>query len=150
MSTPIREAALAAIATRLAAQITDVPIERARRAPVAVGDETLPRLILYGTGFDADETVEPLVVHYTLSFAIVGYCRAGTDLALDQAFAALHARVVAALSGWTPSAAGLGEPVEEGVEFEPLAPEESKIPAGSFTARFSILCLAALGSPYAA
>jgi hypothetical protein len=150
VTTPIREAALAAIATRLAAQITDVPIERARRAAVAVDTEALPRLGLAATGFEADETVEPLAVHYTLSFAVTGYVKARTDLALDQAMSALHARVVAALSGWTPTTGGLGEPAEEGVEFSPLDPDESKIPAGTFTARYSMLCIAALGAPYAA
>jgi hypothetical protein len=150
MTTPIREAALAAIATRLAAQITDAPIERARRAPVDVEQEQLPRIVLAGIDWAADETAEPMVAHYTLGFAVTGYCRARSDLALDQALAALHARVVAALSGWTPTDAGLGEPAEEGAEFTALDPEESKLPAGSFVARFSMLCLAGLGSPYAA
>ena len=85
-----------------------------------------------------------------------GIGQAGADVVTDdwsieaKSWRSLPARVVAALSGWTPTESGLGEPSEEGAEFEALDPEESKTPAGTFTARFSILCLAGLGAPYAA
>lgn len=149
MSTSIREAALAVIATRLAAQIPTATVERARRAPVDTDKETLPRLVLAGADWTADEGAEPLAVHYTLGFAVVGYAAARTGLLTEQALSALHASVIAALAGWTPSEAGMGEPSEEGAEFRLFDTEESAKPAGEFTARFTMLCLAPLGSPYA-
>ena len=150
MSTALREAALAVLATRLAAQITTATVERARRGPVDTDTESLPRLVLTGADWTADEGAEPLTVHYTLGFVVVGYAAARTGLATEQALSALHASVVAALAGWTPSTAGLGEPAEEGAEFRLFDTEESAKPAGEFTARFNMLCLAAIGSPYAA
>lgn len=155
MTTPIREAALAAIAARLTAQIPTATVERARRAPVDTDTETLPRLILTGTDWQADETAEPGATHYTMGFAVAGYYRAtaglkaaAADLSAEQAGTALHAQVVAALAGWTPTTDGLGEAAEEGAEFRMFDADESEKAAGEFTARFSMLCLAPLGSPY--
>jgi hypothetical protein len=45
---PLREAALAAIAERLATQLADVAVERARRAPVDTDAEPLPQLVVRG------------------------------------------------------------------------------------------------------
>jgi len=150
MPTPLREAALAAIASRLVASIPAAVVERARRAPVDADRELLPRLILTGTSWEADEGAEPGITHYTMGFVVTGYARAATDLALEQALSALHAATVAALAGWTPVVDGLGEAAEEGAEFQIYDAEESAKPAGEFTARFSMLCLAPLGSPYTA
>jgi hypothetical protein len=148
--TPLRETALAAIAARLVAQIATAAVERARRAPVDTDREPLPRLILTGASWDADETAEPGVTHYTMGFIVQGYARAATDLALEQALSTLHAATVAALAGWTPTQDGLGEATEEGADFELYDAADSEKPAGAFTARFSMLCLAARGSPYTA
>jgi hypothetical protein len=148
MSTPSREVALAAIAARLAVELLDVPTERARRSavdPVAEG----MRLVLTGEDWAADTSQEPGITHYTLGFAVAGYLAAGSDLACEQALSALHARVVAALCGWTPTDPGLGEPVELGAEFELYDAEDSARPAGEFRARFEMLALAATGQPYA-
>jgi hypothetical protein len=150
MSTPLRESALAAVATRLAAQIPTATVERARRAPVDLDNEALPLLVLTGGDMSADETSEPGATHYTLSLAIAGYARARTDLAAEQAVTALHAQVVAALAGWEPAIAGIGNTAEEGAEFEIYDAEASKAPAGTFAARFSILLIAATGNPYTA
>jgi hypothetical protein len=150
MPTPLRETALAAIAARLVAQIPAAVVERARRAPVDADRELLPRLILSGASWEADEGAEPGITHYTMGFVVTGYARAATDLALEQALSALHAATVAALAGWTPAVDGLGEAAEEGAEFQIYDAEESAKPAGEFTARFSMLCLAPLGSPYTA
>ena len=59
MPVPLRAAALAALAARLAAQLPIVVLERARRAPVDTDTEALPRLVLTGTDWEADETAEP-------------------------------------------------------------------------------------------
>ena len=150
MSTSVRETALAAIATRLTAQVTTATVERARRSPVDVDKETLPRLVLNPTDWVADETAEPLAVHYTLSFAVVGYATARTNILAEQAMGTLHAQTVAALSGWTPTEDQLGELTEEGAEFALLDAEDSAKPVGEFTARFSMLCLASIGNPYSA
>ena len=148
--TPLRETALAAIAARLVAQVPAATVERARRAPVDADRELLPRLILTGASWDADETAEPGVTHYTMGFVVQGFARAATDLALEQALSALHAATVAALAGWTPAVDGLGEAAEEGADFELYDAKDSEKPAGEFTARFNMLCLAPLGSPYTA
>jgi hypothetical protein len=148
MTTPLREAALAAIAARLATELPDVPAERARRSavdPVAEGT----RLVLTGEDWAADTSQEPGITHYTLGFAVAGYLAAGSDLAAEQALSALHAKVVAVLCGWTPAVAGLGKPVELGAEFELYDAEDSARPAGEFRVRFEMLALAATGQPYA-
>lgn len=148
MPTALRETTLAAIAARLTAQITTATVERARRGPIDTDRETLPRLVLTGTDWTADEAAEPGMVHYTLGFAVAGYAGARTDLAAEQALSALHAQVIAALAGWTPATAGLGEPAEQDAEFRLYDAEESAKPAGEFVARFSVLITAALGNPY--
>ena len=73
-----------------------------------------------------------------------------SDLAIEQALSTLHARVVAALVGWTPQLPGIGEVSEEGAEFRLYDADESAKPAGEFAARFSVLCIGGLGIPYAA
>jgi hypothetical protein len=150
MSTPLREAALAAIAARLTSQLSGVAVERSRRAPVDVDKEHLPRVVLTATDWTADETAEPLATHYTLGFTVSGYVTNHADLAVELAMSALHARVVAALAGWTPDTAGVGEVSEEGAEFRLYDADESARPTGEFAARFSILCIGGLGNPYAA
>lgn len=142
--TALRETAIAAVAARLTAQIPTATVERARRGPVDTDKETLPRLVLAATDWTADETAEPLAVHYTLSFAVTGYAAARTGLATEQALTALHALVTAALSGWTPTEASLGEASEQDAEYRLLDAEESAKPAGEFTARYSMLCLGPL------
>jgi hypothetical protein len=148
MPTQIREAALAAIADRLAAELPAVELERARRAPVDTDKEPLPRLVLTGTDWEADETAEPGSTHYTMGFVVAGYGRNTTDLGLEQGLSELHASVVAALAGWTPAVDGLGEAVEQGAEFRLYDTDESAKPAGEFLARFSMLAIAPLGSPF--
>lgn len=148
MPTPLREAALAAIAARLAAELPDVPLERARRSPVDTDKEPMPRLVLTGTDWEADETAEPGQTDYTLGFVVAGYARATTDLGIEQALSDLHASAVAAIVGWTPAVDGLGEVSELGADFRLYDTEESRKPAGEFLARFSILAIAPLGSPF--
>lgn len=148
-STPLREAALTAIAARLQAQLLDVVVERARRAPVDVDAETLPRLILRGEDWQADDTEEPGRTHYQLGFSVTGFVSAATDLAAEQALSLLHARVVEALAGWTPSTAGLGDVAEQGAEFSLYDSEDAARPAGEFLARFSMLAIGPSGGPWA-
>lgn len=150
MPTPIREAVLAAVAARLDVELPSIVLERARRAPVDTDKELLPRLVLTGTDWEADETAEPGSTHYTMGFVVAGYVRDPTDLGVEQGLSDLHASVVAALAGWTPAVDGLGEAAEQGAEFRLYDTDESSKPAGEFLARFSMLAIAPLGSPYAA
>lgn len=150
MTTPLRETAFAAVVARLAAQLSGVTVERSRRSDVDVLKEDLPRAVVSAIDWQPDESVEPGVVHYTLTIAVQGFVRARTGTLADQAASALHASVVAALAGWTPATAGLGDVAELDVEFQPHDSADSKVATGEFTARFSLLCLAVLGSPYTA
>ena len=145
---PLREAALAAIATRLATALPDVVVERARRAPVDTDAETLPRLVLRGDDLDADEGQEPGRTHYQVGFVVAGFAAGSTDLAAEQALSLLYARVVAALAWWTPVEPGLGDVAERRTEFVLYAAEDSARPAGEFQARFVLLAVAPSGGPF--
>jgi hypothetical protein len=85
MTAPVVEAALAAIAARLASAVPGAAVERARRSPVDLDAETLPRLVLQVDSLDADSTAEPGVTHYRLSFIVVGSANGANDLAAQQA-----------------------------------------------------------------
>jgi hypothetical protein len=146
--TALRETALAAIATRLTAQIPTATVERARRAPVDVTKERLPRLVVTGGDLAADESNEPGMTHYTLDFAVTGHATARTDLALEQALSDLQAKVTAALAGWQPATDNIGNTTEQGAEFVIADAEESAVPAGMVVCRFSILLIAATGNPF--
>ncbi len=148
-TTPLREAALAAIADRLTTTLPDVVVERARRAPVDVDAETLPRLIVRGEDWQADDTEEPGRTHYRIGFSVTGFASATTDLAAEQALSLLHARVIEALAGWTPSTAGLGDVAEQSAEFSLYDADDSARPAGEFLARFSMLAIGPSGGPWA-
>ena len=145
---PLREAALAAVAARLAEQVPTAVVERARRAPVDTDVESLPRLILLGGAIEADETAEPGRTHYQIGFVVQGYAAGADDLAAEQALSLLHADIVVALAGWTPDAPGLGDISERGAEIGLFAVEDSATPAGSFEARFALLAIAPTGGPF--
>jgi hypothetical protein len=145
---PLREAALAAIADRLTTQLVDVAVERARRAPVDTDAETLPRLVVRGDDLEADDTHEPGRTHYRLGFGVSGFAAGTTDLAAEQALSLLHARVVAALAGWTSAVPGLGDVAEQGAEFRLTDAEDSAQPAGEFLARFTMLAVSPAGGPW--
>lgn len=145
---PLREAALAAIADRLATQLPDVAVERARRAPVDTDTETLPRLVVRGDDIEADDGQEPGRTHYRIGFGVSGYAAGVTDLIAEQALSLLHAHTVAALAGWTPATSGLGDITEQGAEFRLYDAEDSARPAGEFLARFTILAVGPAGGPW--
>jgi hypothetical protein len=120
-----------------------------RRAPVDVDIDTLPRLILRGEEWQADETEEPGLTHYRLAFSVTGFASAATDLAAEQALSLLHAHLVQTLAGWTPSTPGLGDIAEQGAEFSLYDSDASAQPAGEFLARFSMLAIGPSGGPWA-
>lgn len=146
MPTPLRESILAAAATRLAAAITDVPVERARRAPPALNE--FPRLILRGLSAQPDPTQSPMETFWTFEFEVSGYVTAATDLAAEQALSDLHARVMAALEN-ADLGPGAVQPTAGVAELALYSADDSKTPAGQFSVIFQALSIAPTASPYA-
>jgi hypothetical protein len=146
MPTPIREAILAAVATRLTAQLAGVAVLRAYRA--ALDPRYCPAVVITGTSMDADEDMSFGETQWRIGFAVAGYITAATDLAADQALSDLHARVVAALqdhdlgSGFVQCHVGTAQ-------FELYSTEESAKPAGEFNASFEAMAMTSTKSPYA-
>lgn len=148
MTSPVTEAALAAITARLVAMVPSAVVERARRAPVDIESETLPRLVLHVDSLEADASAEPGATHYRIGLTVIGTAIGTGDLEAQQAVILLHASVVAALAGWTPSTGGLGDIAELGADFLLHDVDQSATPAGEFAARFELLAVAPTGSPY--
>ncbi len=148
MTSPVTEAALAAITARLVAMVPSAIVERARRAPVDIESETLPRLVLHIDNLDADASAEPGATHYRIGLTVVGTAIGTNDLEAQQAVISLHASVVTALAGWTPNTPGLGDVAELGADFLLHDVDQSATPAGEFAARFELLAVAPTGSPY--
>ena len=139
---------MAAVTARLVAALPSVVVERARRTPVDIESETLPRLVLHIDSLEADASAEPSATHYRIGLSIVGTSIGTSDLEAQQAVLTLHASVVAALAGWTPSTTGLGDVAELGADFLLHDVDQSATPAGEFAARFELLAVAPTGSPY--
>jgi len=105
---------MAAVAERLTYTLPDVVTERARRAPVDIDADSLPRLVVTGGDVVADQTMEPGRTHYTITLAVAGFVAASTDLAAEQALSTLYARVVDVLDAWTPGSADAEQPLWAG------------------------------------
>ena len=148
MTSPVTEAALVAVTARLVAMVPSAVVERARRAPVDIESEALPRLVLHIDSLEADASAEPSATHYRIGLSIVGTSIGTSDLEAQQAVLTLHASVVAALAGWTPSTTGLGDVAELGADVLLHDVDQSATPAGEFAARFELLAVAPTGSPY--
>ena len=148
MTSPITEAALDAVTTRLVAMVPSAVVERTRRTPVDIETETLPRLVLQIDNIEADASAEPGATHYRIGLTVVGTAIGTSDLEAQQAVISLHAAVVAALAGWTPSTPGLGDVAELGADFLLHDVDQSATPSGEFAARFELLAVTATGSPY--
>ena len=148
MTSPVTEATLAAVTARLVAALPSAVVERARRAPVDIESETLPRLVLHIDSIEADAGAEPGATHYRIGLTIVGTAIGSSDLDAQQAVISLHASVVTALAGWTPSTTGLGDVAELGADFLLHDTDQSATPAGEFAARFEMLAVAQTGNPY--
>jgi len=147
MTTPIREYVLAAIATRLEAQLPSATIERAMRTEPDPAE--FPLLVLTGGDMVPDETMSPGECFWTIAFTVHGHARGADDLAAEQALSALHAAVVAALQGH--EIGGYAVQLDSGATtLELYDAEVMETPCGVFTAGFSVLAVTPLGSPYAA
>lgn len=148
MPIALREAALAEIAARLTAQLPGVAVERSRRAMVDTDNEALPRVVVRGGDWLADNTQEYGTTHWIIGFSVSGFVGGADDLAAEQALSDLHARVVAALAAWTPATAGLGDIAEADADIRLYDADESAKPAGEFIARFSLLATGPSAHPY--
>jgi hypothetical protein len=146
MPTPIREAILAAVATRLTAQLAGVTVLRAYRA--GLDPRLCPAVIITGTSMDADEDISFGETQWRIGFSIAGYITATTDLAADQAMSDLHARVVAALQDYDLGP-GFVQSNVGSAQFELYPAEESAKPAGEFSASFEAMAMTPAKSPYA-
>jgi hypothetical protein len=93
-----REAALAAIAARLTAQLSGVAVERGRRSMIGA-EEALPRVVLVQGGHEEQEPDAFGTVLMRCDAMVEGYAAAATDAALEAALNDLHARCAAALMG---------------------------------------------------
>jgi hypothetical protein len=146
--TPLREAALAAIAARLAAAIPAATVERARRAPVDTDRERLPRLVVALDGWQADPDSLPGITSYSISVLITGYAAGGDDASARAALAALLGQVAAALDGWAPGPARLGELLPLDADILLYDAADSARPAGELSARYDLTASAPTGAPY--
>lgn len=154
--TPIREALLAAIAARLAAELPEIPVERARRSPPDPEVEgEFPRLVVRGGDLSSSDSESFGETFYGVGAVVTGYVAAppdaeNQDLACEQALSLLHARVVTALVAWQPDGTDLNEVRDAGTaDFLVYDIEDSAVAAGEFTAAFEAVSLRPTGHPYA-
>ena len=141
------DAAMAAVGDRIAAVITDVPLDRDRRSEVA--ERERPRLVLnLGSTPAPDLTQDPGAEYHDIEVTVSGFVAGATDTAARIAINTLRARVHAALNGL---AGGVVFDVQAigGDGAQLYEAEESAKPAGDFTQPFTVRCVTASGSPYA-
>ena len=130
-----REAALAAIAARLTAQLSGVAVERARRSPIDAGD-TLPRVVLVMGGHEEQDPDAVGMVLMRCTAQVEGYVSAATDALLEGAINDLHARCAAALAGVEIAYGSVGDNLW--ITGQGFVPEAALLPAadapiGGFT-----------------
>lgn len=143
----LRDAVLAAVRAQLEAKLPDVPVDRARRAPVA--RQEFPRLIVTGADAFPDPTQTPLLTHWTFQILITGYVAGDDDEDAEGALSLLHARLMEALE-----VASLGDfsiLVTPGpAEMELIDTDRSSWAAAKLAVSISVLAAAVSGYPYAA
>ena len=145
MPDTIWDAAMAAVGDRLAAQITDVPLYRDRRA--AVGEAEVPCMVLTLSGSEQDLAVAAGEAFHSIEIAVTGYAKGPTDTAARIALSSLRARVIAALDGLQSGT--IFDAQSSGSDLTLFDADQSARPAGSFTQTFSVLATTPAGSPYA-
>ncbi len=152
MPTPLREAAIAAIAARLAAAMPAAPVERNRRAPVDSDDETLPRFIIRDGAHHVLASDAHGITLYRVEVSIEGWARATTDEGLGAALHSTHAAVVAALCNAEIEIDDGNQaisPEEVSFEAEPIPARDAARPALSFDLRIGFnLRVPDTGGPY--
>ena len=146
------DAALEAVAERLTDAIPEVPVETDRRSDVP--DEDFPRLVVVDEGDEPDHTQSPGETFYRLIIAVTGYARAyGTeapDTEARQAVNALRAQVIQALHGYQSPDGVVVDAIEASCDRRIYDADESTLPAGEFTSRWSIVTVTPAGNPWVA
>lgn len=148
MPVAVREAAMVAAEARLRAMLPDAVVERARRTAVDLRRERMPRLIVTAQDIAADETQEPGRTHYTIEFEVAAFVRGASDLECEQLQSDMHARIVAALAGWTPETVGLGDVSNLGATVETHDAETGALPTGEIVCRFTMRAETPAASPF--
>lgn len=152
MSQTLRDALTDAVIARLRSLLPEVPVSRARRAPIDPDTEAagLPLLNVVVTSFEPDAEQELSRTHFGVEFLVSGYAAGRTDQDMDRALSALHARTHNALDRWMPDIAGANWCSASGVEFQAYDAEDSARPLGEFSARFRLVGFGAAGGAYTA
>lgn len=145
MPATIWDAAMDAVAARLRAVITDVPLDLDRRSPVA--ESECPRLVLIQGDLLEDLTMAPGEALHRIEMRLLGYVSANADTACRVAVNTLLARSIAALNGWQ---SGLIFDVQAGPERRVALyqAEESARAMGEFTQGFFAQAMTPAGAPY--
>lgn len=145
MPATIWDAAMAAVAARLRAVITDVTLDLDRRSPVAAGE--CPRLTLTLGQPSEDLTMAPGEVLHRIDVQLQGFATGATDTDCRVALNTLLARAVAALDGW-----------QSGLIFDVQASPDRRVTLydaeeharamGEFTQGFIAQAMTPAGAPY--
>lgn len=152
MPTPLREAAFAAIQTRLLSQMPTVPVERNRRGMPDLDTETLPRMTLR----DGDQANQGSDAHGTnlirVQPTIEAWVVATTDAGLGPAANSLHASIIAAVCNQEIAIDGTAQAIwvtEEQLQMLPTSPQDSARPALGFVLQLGFdLRAPDAGGPY--
>ena len=145
MPATIWDAVMAAVAARLRAVITDVPLDTDRRAPVAEAE--CPRLTLTLGDVSEDLTMAPGEALHRIEVVLRGYATGTTDTACRVALNTMLARAVGALNGWQ---SGAIFDVQAGPDRRVMLydAEESARAMGEFTQGFIAQSMTPAGAPY--
>lgn len=149
MPTPVRQAILGEIQARLDAySAVSGAVEIGRRAPVDIKNEVTPHVGLSITKMTPDHSAEPGNTHYTVELSVLATVAGTDDADLDNTMSVVHANIVGALAGWTPSLDGMHDAVETDVQFNTFDTEDSAKPAGEVLIDFNILMVVPYGQLY--
>lgn len=145
MADTIWDAAMASVAARIRAQITDVTLDLDRRAAVAEGQR--PRLVQKLGRTIGDPTMATQATFHSIEVLIECHADGATDTAARVALNTLRARLVAALDGWRDGAIYDVTAADAALEMFEVA--ESAKAAGVLTQPFIVAAVTPTASPYA-
>lgn len=145
MSATIWDAAMASVAARIRAQITDVTLDVDRRAPVAETER--PRMVMTLGRTMGDATMATQQTFHSIEVLVACHAQGATDTAARVALNTLRARLVAALDGWRDGVIFDVQATDAALEM--LDVTESAKPAGVLTQPFMVSAVTPTASPYA-
>lgn len=145
MSGSIWDAAMASVAARIRAVITDVPLDVDRRAPVE--ERERPRLVMQLGRTQDDRGMSPGETFHAIEILITCHAQGATDTAARIALNTLRARLTAALDGWRDGT--IYDVTAGDAALEMLDVAESAKAAGTLTQAFTVSAVTPTASPYA-